>query len=103
MPTRDTPWPAGIPCWADCQVDDPQAARAFYSQLLGWDVQDSPPEAGGYLMALLDGKPAAGIGPKPGGQPMPSVWTTYIAADDVDATAAKVTAAGASCSCPRLM
>ena len=94
MPTRDTPWPAGIPCWVDCQVDDPQAARAFYSQLLGWDVQDSPPEAGGYLMALLDGKPAAGIGPKPGGQPMPSVWTTYIATDDVDATAAKVTAAG---------
>jgi predicted enzyme related to lactoylglutathione lyase len=43
-------------------------------------------------MALLDGEPAAGIGPKP--QPMPSVWTTYIAADDVDAAAAKVTAAG---------
>ena len=54
-------------------------------------------------MALLDGKPAAGIGPKPGGQPMPSVWTTYIATGDVDATAAEPPRPGGSCSCPRSM
>lgn len=94
MSTRDDAWPEGTPCWVDLSVDDPAAARKYYGDLFGWDIQDGPAEAGGYLMALKSGKPAAGIGPKMGDQPMPSVWTTYLAADDVDATAAKVTAAG---------
>ncbi|UGT45008.1 VOC family protein [Nocardia yamanashiensis] len=92
MPTRDTAWPQGTPCWVDCSVDDPAAARDFYAQLLGWEILDSPPEAGGYLMAMIDGRPAAGIGPKMGDVAMPSVWTTYLAADDVDALAGVITA-----------
>lgn len=100
MPTRDTPWPQGSPCWVDLQVDDTTAARAYYSALFGWDVQDAPAEAGGYLMAMLDGRPAAGIGPKPAGQPMPSVWSTYLAVDDADATTATATAAGAMALMP---
>ena len=79
MPTRDTPWPQGTPCWVDLQVDDTTAARAYYSTLFGWDIFDAPAEAGGYLMAMLDGRPAAGIGSKPAGEPMPSVWSTYLA------------------------
>lgn len=94
MPTRDEAWPQGTPCWVDCQVDDTAKARAFYSALFGWEIMDSPDEAGGYLMAMKNGKPAAGIGPKPGGMPMPSAWTTYLAADSADDIAAKVTAAG---------
>ncbi|WP_069163514.1 VOC family protein [Nocardia altamirensis] len=94
MPTHDGSWPQGTPCWVDTQVDDTARAREFYGELFGWDVQDSPPEAGGYLLALLDGRPAAGIGPKPDGMDMPSVWTTYFAADSADAIAEKVTAAG---------
>ncbi|WP_405497369.1 VOC family protein [Nocardia sp. NBC_00511] len=100
MPTRDNPWPQGTPCWVDCSVDDPGAARDFYARLLGWDVLDSPPEAGGYLMAMIDGRPAAGIGPKMGDMPMPSVWTTYFAADDADAVAAAVQAAGGTVFVP---
>ncbi|MGW4354118.1 VOC family protein [Nocardia sp. NPDC004582] len=100
MPTTDKAWPQGTPCWVDCSVDDPAAARAFYSQLLGWEVLDSPPEAGGYLMAMLDGKPAAGIGPKMGPDPMPSVWTTYFAADSADAIAGAVTDAGGTIFMP---
>ena len=94
MPTRDQAWPQGTPCWVDVQVDDPSAARAFYGDLFGWDIEDSPPEAGGYLMAMLEGKPAAGIGPKPPGMPMPSAWTTYLAADSAADIHAKVVAAG---------
>jgi hypothetical protein len=92
MPTHDGSWPQGTPCWVDCQVDDPAKAREFYADLFGWDVQDSPPDAGGYLMAVLDGAPAAGIGSKP--MPMPSVWTTYLAADSADDIHAKILAAG---------
>ncbi|MGX7729192.1 VOC family protein [Rhodococcus sp. 2H158] len=94
MPTRNEPWPQGTPCWVDCQVDDTAAARRFYSALFDWDVVDSPPEAGGYLMAMRHGTPAAGIGPKPGGTTMPSAWTTYFAADSADAVAERITAAG---------
>lgn len=94
MPTRDEAWPQGTPCWIDCQVDDPAAARDFYSSLFGWDIQDSPAEAGGYLMATIDGKAAAGIGPKPEGMPMPSAWTTYFAAERADEIAEKVGKAG---------
>ncbi|WP_282782386.1 MULTISPECIES: VOC family protein [unclassified Nocardia] len=100
MPTRDSAWPQGTPCWVDCSVDDPAAAREFYSRLLGWEVLDGPPEAGGYLMAMLNGRAAAGIGPKMGDGPMPSVWTTYFAADDVDAVAAAVSAAGGTVYVP---
>ncbi|WP_406281464.1 VOC family protein [Nocardia sp. NBC_00881] len=101
MPTHDGSWPQGTPCWVDCQVDDTTRAREFYGELFGWEIEDSPPEAGGYLMAMRGGRPAAGIGPKPDGMPMPSVWTTYIAADSADAVAAKVTAASGSLMMPQ--
>jgi hypothetical protein len=94
MPTRDSSWPQGTPCWVDCQVDDTGKAREFYTNLFGWEIMESPPEAGGYLMAMVNGKPAAGIGPKPEGMPMPSAWTTYFAADSADDIAGKVGAAG---------
>lgn len=95
MPTRDEVWPAGTPCWVDCQVDDPKAAAELYAALFGWQIDDPGPDAGGYLMASRDGRAVAGIGPKPdrsGG--MPSAWTTYLATDDADATAAAITQAG---------
>lgn len=100
MPTRDSAWPEGTPCWVDCQVDDTKAAREFYGRLFGWQIEDGPEEFGGYLMAMKDGKAAAGIGPKPEGMPMPSVWTTYIAADSADAVADKITAAGGQVMMP---
>lgn len=46
MPTHDGSWPQGTPCWVDCQVDDPARAREFYGPLFGWEIEDSPPEAG---------------------------------------------------------
>jgi len=65
-------------------VTDPAAAKAFYSGLFGWDIQDGPPEAGGYAMCMLNGRPAAAIMPKPEGNPFPNVWSTYLATDDLD-------------------
>ena len=94
MVTRDTAWPAGTPCWIDLGVDDIGRASTFYTSLFGWDVQTGPPEAGGYAMALKDGRPVAGIGPKQGPPGTPSVWTTYLASDDLDDTVGKIKAAG---------
>ncbi|WP_024804411.1 VOC family protein [Nocardia sp. BMG51109] len=93
MPVRTTPWPEGTPCWVDCQVDDPVKESEFYSDLFGWTIEDGGDDSGGYLMGRKGANTIAGIGPKPRAG-TPSVWTTYFAADDVDAIAEKVGAAG---------
>lgn len=93
MPVRNEAWPPGTPCWVDCQVDDPVKAGEFYAELFGWDVQGGGEDTGGYLMAFRDGQAVAGVGPKPE-VGVPSVWTTYFAVTDADASAAQVTAAG---------
>jgi uncharacterized protein len=92
--TRDTRWPAGTPCWVDVTVDDVPKAIAFYQALFGWDIPLGGPEVGGYSIAHQDGRIVAAISPKMGAPDAPSAWTTYLASDDVDATAAKVKGAG---------
>jgi len=85
MVQRDTPWPAGTPCWVDLQVDDLAKAQAFHEALFG---------LGGYIMCEVQGRPVAGIGPKMGPPETPNAWTTYIASEGADETANKINAAG---------
>jgi hypothetical protein len=94
--TRDTPWPDGTPCWVDLGTGDIPKAISFYSSQFGWDVQQGPPEAGGYSMARLDGRNVAGIGPMMGPDGTPDAWTTYFAASDADGCVAKIIASGGS-------
>jgi uncharacterized protein len=85
MPTQETQWPAGTPCWADLSVPDLPRGVAFYAAVLGWTMVDSGEEFGSYHIAQVDGRAAAGVGPvMQEGQP--SFWTLYIASDDADAT-----------------
>jgi uncharacterized protein len=93
MVTRDTAWPAGTPCWVDLGAGDTAQAAAFYSGVFGWTVQPGMPEAGNYSMCEVGGQAVAGIGQKMSAE-MPTVWTTYLASDDVDATVERVRAAG---------
>lgn len=93
MTTRDTPWPAGTPCWVDLGADDPAKARAFYSALFGWDIEVTGPETGEYGLASVGGKQVAGVGGKQSPD-QPTVWTTYIASTDADATVDKAKSAG---------
>jgi len=94
MTTRETPWPQGTPCWVDVVVPDLAAAREFYADLFGWQMQDTTEEAGGYTIATLSGRPAAGLMASERGADIPPVWTTYIAVDDADATASRISEAG---------
>ena len=94
MTTRDTPWPDGTPCWADLGAPDIAKARAFYSDVFSWTVQPGGPETGGYSVAELNGRGVAGLGPKMGPPEAPTMWMTYLATSDADATAAKITSAG---------
>ena len=96
MTTHDEPWKPGTPCWVDLIVADVDKAASFYSDLFGWDCQEGPPEAAGYRMCMLEGRPAAGIGPGPQNREMPSVWSTYLATADADVTARAVMEHGGS-------
>jgi uncharacterized protein len=93
MSHRDTPWPAGTPCWADIAVPDLEAAKAFYGAVIGWSFVDSGEEFGHYNIAQVDGRAAAAIGPIMQ-EGTPTVWTAYVASDDTDATAKLVTENG---------
>ena len=88
-----TSYKEGTPCWIDLATPDVPAAVAFYSGLFGWVGNESPPEAGGYVICNLGDEPVAGIGPFMG-DAQPSAWSTYFAVDDLDDTAARVEKAG---------
>jgi predicted enzyme related to lactoylglutathione lyase len=88
MVTRSTAWPEGTPCWIDLAVDDRARAIVFYRGLFGWEV-----EAGDHVTCRVDGRSVAGIGAKQRPD-QPTAWTTYLAADDVDKVAGKITEAG---------
>jgi predicted enzyme related to lactoylglutathione lyase len=92
--TRDTPWPDGTPCWIDLGTSDIAQSNGFYASVFGWDIQQGPPEAGGYSMARLEGRNVAGIGPIMGPPGTPSTWNTYFAVTGADAAAARITSAG---------
>ncbi len=94
MVTRDSRWPAGTPCWVDVSVDDVPKAITFYQALFGWDIQVGGPEVGGYSIARLENRIVAGVSPKYGPAEAPSAWTTYLATEDVDATADRIKGAG---------
>jgi len=93
MPTRDTQWPPGTPCWVDYGAADIDATKTFYADVLGWEYTGGDPEYGGYLTCEVKGLAAAGMAPRMDPTAAPS-WTTYFATDDADATAARVTEAG---------
>ncbi len=96
MPTRSS-YKQGTPSWVDLSTTDPEAAKAFYAGLFGWEFEDMPTADGGtYSMAKLRGEYVAAASAMPPDVPedLPPVWNTYLAVDDVDASTARATAAG---------
>jgi predicted enzyme related to lactoylglutathione lyase len=85
-------YPPGVPSWVDVGSPHPQRSADFYGALFGWDAPERPPETGGYRVAMVGDRAVAGIGVAQ--DPGPPFWATYVAVDDAEATAKKVTAAG---------
>ena len=84
----------GTPCWVDLGTSDVPASIAFYKALFGWEIEMGPAEMGHYSMATVGGETVAAIADQQ--TPGQVYWTTYLAADDVDATVAKARASGAT-------
>lgn len=99
-----TKYPDGIFCWVDLSTTDPAGAKAFYSQLLGWEAEDLPISVGGvYTMFKLHGQNVAGGGqmpPEMAEQGVPPVWSSYVKHDNVDEIAARITAVGGNLMFP---
>lgn len=94
----------GTPCYVELMTPDPAAAASYYAGLFGWDIveHDLPPEAGGiYRQGAIEGDVISGIsGQMPGLEGHPAFWGVYLAADDVDASTAKVEPAGGKVEAP---
>ncbi|MGW4434582.1 VOC family protein [Streptomyces sp. NPDC004596] len=97
------PYPTGMPCWVDLMAKDQQAALDFYRDLFGWQGRPGPAEFGGYAVCELNGRAVAGIGPAtaPEGAPEPpTVWTSYLASTDAQATQDAIVSAGGAVLVP---
>jgi predicted enzyme related to lactoylglutathione lyase len=86
--------PLGAPCWMDLVSSDPDRSVAFYTQLLGWTTQDSPPDFAGYRYFEKDGRAVGGCMRNEPEWNAPDGWSIYLRSNDVRATAAAAQAHG---------
>src|SRR5438552_7916465 len=87
----------GVPWWVDTWQPDAERAVSFYTELFGWEVEDTTPfgASGRYLVCKLRGRDVAAIGSPPReGAPAVPAWETYICVESAEETARKATAAG---------
>jgi hypothetical protein len=97
--SKFTEYVQGTPSYVELTAADPAAGAAYYADLFGWDISETPlpEEAGGgsYRQGRIDGDIVCGIsGQMPGLEGHPAFWGVYLTVEDVDATTAKVEAAG---------
>ena len=84
--------------WNEFVTRDPERAKQFYRETIGWSYEARPMLGGGtYWVAVMNGTPVAGIFPAcgPDYEGMPDNWMPYLAVDDVDARVERAIAAGA--------
>ena len=87
--------PIGAPCWIELFTSDAERARAFYGAILGWGAEEPNPEFGGYANFTLDGVRIAGLMQRHDEAQPADFWSTYLRTDDIAATVATASAAGA--------
>lgn len=87
----------GLFFWRDLRTSDPEKAKAFYTELLGWTIYPQPMGEFTYDMFGVNEVPFGGITPLEPGESeagVPAHWISYVGTPDVDATAKKVVELG---------
>lgn len=102
MPERDT-HPPGAPCWIDLATSDPDRAKEFYGQLLGWTAETAGEEYGGYISFLRNGRMVAGGIGNTEDSGFPDMWTIYLRTEDAQATADAAAAHGGQVLVPPMV
>ncbi|MGA7616905.1 MAG: VOC family protein [Thermoanaerobaculia bacterium] len=97
--TEITAYAPGTFCWAELSTSDARGAKRFYSRLFGWKSNGFPSATNArYTIMQIDGLDVAALyeeesEPSPVSAPS---WMTYVAVDDVDATARRAEELGAT-------
>jgi len=97
MTTCSGPWPGRF-VWHDLMTTDAAKSAALYAALFGWDIQARDVMGHTYREIHVGPGPIGGLIEE---KNIPaSHWMPYVAVDDVDATAEKITAHGGSVCVP---
>ena len=83
--------------WTEYVSADVGASKKFFTEVVGWEINEMPMPNGPYNICMAGGVPVAGImGVEQieADHEIHPHWMTYIAVDDVDAAAANVSGAG---------
>lgn len=81
----------GALIWNEAAVEEPAAARDFYTAVFGFSWEEMP-DSGGYSVFATADRPLGGLGGLAPG--VPRGWTACFAVADTDATVAAVEAGG---------
>ncbi|NIB41754.1 VOC family protein [Pseudomaricurvus alkylphenolicus] len=88
--TMTTPGAAG---WIQYTGPDTDAAKAFYRDVMGWNIADMPMQDGSsYPGIVVEDTPIGGFSPEPAEQ---GTWTIFITVPDVDASIGRARESGA--------
>jgi uncharacterized protein len=81
----------GAFCWNELATRDAEAAKKFYTELLGWQLKGSDAAGMAYTEIVVGSSHVGGIYQMTAEQgDMPSHWMPYVAVEDVDASAKRV-------------
>ena len=91
----------GALSWCELMTTDVEAAKKFYTELLGWTSEDMSMEGMTYTVVKTADEGIGGImAMPPQAQGIPPHWGVYITVDDVDAVAKKAEELGAKTVVP---
>jgi len=92
-------------CWAELSTTDPTAAKGFYSNLFGWEIEDNdiPGADTPYTMFAVGGRHVGAAFvqmDEERKQGVPPHWNLYVSVDDADGYAKRAEAAGGTVLAP---
>ena len=91
----------GALVWNELQVYEPDPAKAFYSQVFGWEAITGQGPTGEYTSFMLDEKPVAGMmAIQPEWGPVPPNWSVYLGVADAEEAAGYAAANGGRVEVP---
>lgn len=81
--------------WNELRTSDVTAAKAFYRDVVGWEMEEMETPNGQYTILKAAGAPVGGIMANPAAGTPPH-WHSYVTVDNVDKRLDKAQSAGAT-------
>jgi hypothetical protein len=103
MGETDVGNPHGRFVWYELMTTDMEAAKAFYAKVVGWGMEDASMPGMAYTLFTVGGASVSGLMGLPeaakelGAKPS---WVGYVAVDDVDSAADRITQLGGAVHVP---